>query len=69
MVALSVEVGPWTGCVVLFLRSCPAVNLLSLYKDQQGKFSVFKVLKLTLTGEPHQAIRSPASVGSMLSIG
>nr|XP_046201881.1 tumor necrosis factor receptor type 1-associated DEATH domain protein [Oncorhynchus gorbuscha]XP_046201882.1 tumor necrosis factor receptor type 1-associated DEATH domain protein [Oncorhynchus gorbuscha] len=49
MVALSVEVGPWTGCAVLFLRSCPAVNLLSLYKDQQGKFSVFKVLKLTLT--------------------
>uniref|UniRef100_A0A4W5PX69 Tumor necrosis factor receptor type 1-associated DEATH domain protein n=1 Tax=Hucho hucho TaxID=62062 RepID=A0A4W5PX69_9TELE len=49
MVALSVEVGPWTGCAVLFLHSCPAVNLLSLYKDQQGKFSVFKVLKLTLT--------------------
>ncbi|XP_013982430.1 tumor necrosis factor receptor type 1-associated DEATH domain protein [Salmo salar] len=49
MVTLSVEDGPWTGCAVLFLRSCPAVNLLSLYKDQQGKFSVFKVLKLTLT--------------------
>ncbi|CAB1339383.1 unnamed protein product [Coregonus sp. 'balchen'] len=49
MVALSVEDGPWTGCAVLFLHSCPAVNLLSLYKDQQGKFSVFKVLKLTLT--------------------
>lgn len=45
--------GPWTGCAVLFLRSlCPAVDLLSLYKDQQeGKFIVFKVIKLTLIGE------------------
>lgn len=42
--------GPWTGCAVLFLQSsCPVVNLLSLYKEQQGKFSVFKVIKLTLT--------------------
>uniref|UniRef100_H3CV92 Tumor necrosis factor receptor type 1-associated DEATH domain protein n=1 Tax=Tetraodon nigroviridis TaxID=99883 RepID=H3CV92_TETNG len=42
--------GPWTGCAVLFLRSLsPNVNLLSLYKDhQEGKFTVFKVLKLTL---------------------
>ncbi|KAM6979562.1 tumor necrosis factor receptor type 1-associated DEATH domain protein [Aplochiton taeniatus] len=41
---------PWTGCAVLFLQSsCPIVNLLSLYKEQQGKFSVFKVIKLTLT--------------------
>lgn len=40
----------WTGCVVLFLQSlCPSVNLLSLYKDPRGKFSVFKVIKLTLT--------------------
>lgn len=34
----------------MFLQSlCPAVNLLALYKDQQeGKFIVFKVIKLTL---------------------
>lgn len=45
--------GPWTGCAVLFLQSlCPNVNLLSLYKDhQQGKFLVFKVIKLTLIGK------------------
>ncbi|KAG8001519.1 Tumor necrosis factor receptor type 1-associated DEATH domain protein [Nibea albiflora] len=43
--------GPWTGCAVMFLQSlCPSVNLLSLFKDQQeGKFNVFKVIKLTLT--------------------
>lgn len=36
----------------MFLKSrCPAVNLLSLYKDQQeGKFIIFKVIKLTLIG-------------------
>lgn len=47
----TVDGGPWTGCAVLFLQSlCPAVNLLSLYKDQQeGKFIIFKVIKLTLT--------------------
>lgn len=49
----TVDGGPWTGCAVLFLRSlCPGVNLLSLFKDrEQGKFVVFKVIKLTLTGE------------------
>ncbi|CAN9507039.1 unnamed protein product [Ophioblennius macclurei] len=45
-----VDGGPWTGCVVMFLQSlCPDVNLLSLYKDEQGKFIIFKVIKLTLT--------------------
>ncbi|XP_051920150.1 tumor necrosis factor receptor type 1-associated DEATH domain protein [Hippocampus zosterae] len=40
---------PWTGCAVLFLQSlCPDANLLSLYKNQQGKFIFFKVIKLTL---------------------
>ncbi|CAL8243237.1 unnamed protein product [Lota lota] len=44
------ETGPWTGCAVLFLESqCPHVNLLSLYKDPQQKFTIFKVIKLTLT--------------------
>lgn len=44
--------GPWAGCAVMFLQSLlPGVDLLSLYKDQQGKFIVFKVIKLTLTGE------------------
>lgn len=49
----TVDRGPWTGCAVMFLQSlCPGVNLLSLYKDQeQGKFIVFKVIKLTLIGE------------------
>lgn len=49
----TVDRGPWTGCAVMFLQSlCPAVNLLSLYKDQQeGKFIVFKVIKLTLIGK------------------
>lgn len=49
----TVDGGPWTGCAVMFLQSlCPGVNLLSLYKDrEQGKFIVFKVIKLTLTGE------------------
>lgn len=42
--------GQWTGCAVLFLESlCPGVNLLSLYKDNKGKFIVFKVIKLTLS--------------------
>ncbi|KAM9410693.1 tumor necrosis factor receptor type 1-associated DEATH domain protein isoform 1-T2 [Pholidichthys leucotaenia] len=42
--------GPWTGCAVMFLQSlCPGVNLLSLFKEQQEKFIVFKVIKLTLT--------------------
>ncbi|KAL1007288.1 hypothetical protein UPYG_G00084570 [Umbra pygmaea] len=45
----NVEDGPWAGCAVLFLRSCHTMNLLSLYKNTQGKFSVFKVIKLTLT--------------------
>ncbi|XP_071381321.1 tumor necrosis factor receptor type 1-associated DEATH domain protein isoform X1 [Centroberyx affinis] len=45
----TVDHRPWTGCAVLFLQSlCPEVNLLSLYKDKQGKFTVFKVIKLTL---------------------
>lgn len=36
----------------MFLQSLyPGVNLLSLYKDKQGKFIVFKVIKLTLIGE------------------
>uniref|UniRef100_A0A1A7X537 Tumor necrosis factor receptor type 1-associated DEATH domain protein n=2 Tax=Iconisemion striatum TaxID=60296 RepID=A0A1A7X537_9TELE len=40
---------PWTGCAVMFLQSLyPGVNLLSLYKDQQEKFNIFKVIKLTL---------------------
>lgn len=43
---------PWAGCAVMFLRSLlPDVNMLSLYKDQRGKFNVFKVIKLTLIGE------------------
>ncbi|XP_052000705.1 tumor necrosis factor receptor type 1-associated DEATH domain protein-like isoform X2 [Xyrauchen texanus] len=42
--------GAWSGCFVLFLGcNSPAHNLLSVYKDEQGKFSVFKVIKLTLT--------------------
>ncbi|XP_020516801.1 tumor necrosis factor receptor type 1-associated DEATH domain protein [Labrus bergylta] len=47
----TVDGGPWTGCAVMFLQSlCPRVDLLSLFKDQkQGKFIVFKVIKLTLT--------------------
>ncbi|KAM4630125.1 tumor necrosis factor receptor type 1-associated DEATH domain protein [Polymixia lowei] len=46
----TLEHGPWTGCAVLFLQSlCSPVNLLSLYKDRHGKFSIFKVIKLTLT--------------------
>lgn len=53
----TVDRGPWTGCAVMFLQSlCPGVNLLSLYKDQQGKFIVFKVIKLTLTGEHQYSI-------------
>lgn len=44
-----VDCRPWTGCAVLFLQSLyPSVDLLSLYKDQQGKSTVFKVIKLTL---------------------
>ncbi|XP_054473090.1 LOW QUALITY PROTEIN: tumor necrosis factor receptor type 1-associated DEATH domain protein [Anoplopoma fimbria] len=43
----TVDRGPWTGCAVMFLQSlCPGVNLLSLW--EQGKFIVFKVIKLTL---------------------
>ncbi|KAI7813910.1 tumor necrosis factor receptor type 1-associated DEATH domain protein [Triplophysa rosa] len=39
----------WSGCAVLFLGcSSPAHNLLSVYKDEQGKFILFKVIKLTL---------------------
>uniref|UniRef100_A0A673AZL9 Tumor necrosis factor receptor type 1-associated DEATH domain protein n=1 Tax=Sphaeramia orbicularis TaxID=375764 RepID=A0A673AZL9_9TELE len=46
----TVDGRPWTGCAVLFLQSlCPGVNLLSLFKDERGKFIVFKVIKLTLT--------------------
>ncbi|XP_005915280.1 tumor necrosis factor receptor type 1-associated DEATH domain protein isoform X2 [Haplochromis burtoni] len=46
----TVDGGQWTGCAVMFLQSlCPGVNLLSLYKDPQGKFIIFKVIKLTLT--------------------
>ncbi|XP_013883390.1 tumor necrosis factor receptor type 1-associated DEATH domain protein [Austrofundulus limnaeus] len=45
----TVDREPWTGCAVMFLRSLlPDVDMLSLYKDQQGKFNVFKVIKLTL---------------------
>lgn len=45
-----VDGGPWAGCAVMFLEShSPDVNLLSLYKDQHGKFIIFKVIKLTLT--------------------
>uniref|UniRef100_A0A8C1BM73 Tumor necrosis factor receptor type 1-associated DEATH domain protein n=1 Tax=Cyprinus carpio carpio TaxID=630221 RepID=A0A8C1BM73_CYPCA len=41
--------GAFSGCAVLFLGcSSPTHNLLSLYKDKQGKFSLFKVIKLTL---------------------
>uniref|UniRef100_A0A1A8BQ58 Tumor necrosis factor receptor type 1-associated DEATH domain protein n=1 Tax=Nothobranchius kadleci TaxID=1051664 RepID=A0A1A8BQ58_NOTKA len=41
--------GQWTGCAVMFLQSLfPGVNLLSLYKGQQEKFNIFKVIKLTL---------------------
>ncbi|CAL8383185.1 unnamed protein product [Boreogadus saida] len=44
------EIGGWTGGAVLFLESlCPHVNLLSLYKDPHHKFTLFKVIKLTLT--------------------
>lgn len=40
---------PWTGCAVMFLQSLfPGLDLLALYKDLQGKFIVFKVIKLTL---------------------
>ncbi|XP_012672697.1 tumor necrosis factor receptor type 1-associated DEATH domain protein [Clupea harengus] len=46
----SVGVSPWAGCVVLFLQSLsPSLDLLSIYKDPNGKFSLFKVLKLTLS--------------------
>ncbi|XP_029000409.1 tumor necrosis factor receptor type 1-associated DEATH domain protein [Betta splendens] len=46
----SMDSGSWTGCAVMFLQSlCPDLNLLTRYKDQQGKFIVFKVIKLTLT--------------------
>ncbi|XP_041841815.1 tumor necrosis factor receptor type 1-associated DEATH domain protein [Melanotaenia boesemani] len=45
-----VDGGPWTGCAVMFLQSLyPGVDLLSLYKDERGKFVVFKVIKLTLS--------------------
>lgn len=39
-----------SGCAVLFL-GCSSLehNFLSLYKDERGKFSVFKVIKLTLS--------------------
>uniref|UniRef100_M4AI71 Tumor necrosis factor receptor type 1-associated DEATH domain protein n=2 Tax=Xiphophorus maculatus TaxID=8083 RepID=M4AI71_XIPMA len=41
--------GAWTGCAVMFLQSLfPGVDLLALYKGEQGKFIIFKVLKLTL---------------------
>lgn len=34
----------------MFVQSlCPDVNLLSLYKAREGKFIIFKVIKLTLT--------------------
>ncbi|KAL6468493.1 hypothetical protein MHYP_G00220170 [Metynnis hypsauchen] len=40
----------WSGCAVLFLRCCnPGSDLLTFYKDKHGKFSMFKVIKLTLT--------------------
>lgn len=46
----AVSCGPWTGSAVLFLQSlCPGVDLLSLYKDNRGKFIIFKVIKLTLS--------------------
>lgn len=50
MAGKAVSRGPWTGSAVLFLQSlCPGVNLLSLYKDNKGKFIIFKVIKLTLS--------------------
>lgn len=60
--------GPWTGCAVMFLQSlCPAVNLLSLYKDQQeGKFIIFKVIKLTLIGS--HSIRHALYTGRQICI-
>lgn len=68
----SADGGPWTGCAVVFLQSlCPAVNLLSLYKDQQeGKFIVFKVIKLMLIGEAFGVSlkKSVFSVTSDLSV-
>ncbi|CAJ1049158.1 tumor necrosis factor receptor type 1-associated DEATH domain protein [Xyrichtys novacula] len=50
MADTTVDGGTWTGCAVMFLQSlCPGVDLLSLFKDRdQGKFIVFKVIKLTL---------------------
>lgn len=48
----TVDGGAWTGCAVMFLQSLvPGVDLLTLYKDQQGKFIIFKVIKLTLGGK------------------
>ncbi|XP_049329657.1 tumor necrosis factor receptor type 1-associated DEATH domain protein isoform X1 [Astyanax mexicanus] len=48
--SVRVEERAWSGCVVLFLRCCNSgSDLLTSYKDQQEKFSVFKVIKLTLT--------------------
>lgn len=63
--------GPWTGCAVLFLRSLsPSVNLLSLYKDHpEGKFVVFKVIKLTLIGKrPVEPVLFPAEETRSLSL-
>ncbi|XP_076880036.1 tumor necrosis factor receptor type 1-associated DEATH domain protein [Brachyhypopomus gauderio] len=40
----------WSGCVVLFLKcKNPGSDLLTFYKEEPGKFSLFKVIKLTLT--------------------
>ncbi|KAK1798246.1 hypothetical protein P4O66_006642 [Electrophorus voltai] len=40
----------WSGCAVLFLQCRnPGCDLLTFYKDKHGKFSLFKVIKLTLT--------------------
>lgn len=54
----TVDGEPWTGCAVMFLRSLfPDVDMLSLYKDQQRKFNIFKVIKLTLIGEKIWIVR------------
>lgn len=41
---------PWTGCLVIFLQSISgSLDMLSIYKDPNGKFTIFKVIKLTLS--------------------
>lgn len=51
----TVDGEPWMGCAVMFLQSLfPGMDLLALYKDLQGKFIIFKVIKLTLRGKSQQ---------------